>query len=46
MNIDLYGSGRKQQNVDRVELIERLKRTKSPVWQQSQDVRQPFLPTT
>lgn len=45
MNTALYGSGRKQQNVDRVELIERLKRTKSPVWQQSQEVRHPPLPT-
>jgi hypothetical protein len=40
------GNGRNQLNLDRVELIERLKRTKSPIWQQGQDVRHPLLYAT
>jgi hypothetical protein len=40
MDSDLYGSGRKQPKIDRVNLIERLKRTKSPSWQQDQHVSQ------
>jgi hypothetical protein len=41
MNSDQRGSGRKQANFDRMELIERLKRTKSPPWQRHQDVSHP-----
>jgi hypothetical protein len=41
MNHELCESGRKQANFDRMELIERLKRTKSPPWQQDQDVSRP-----
>jgi hypothetical protein len=41
MNSDQRGSGRKQASFDRMELIERLKRTKSPPWQRDQDVSRP-----
>jgi hypothetical protein len=41
MNSELCGSGQKQTNFDRMELIERLKRTKSPPWQQDEDVSHP-----
>ncbi|KAH7084198.1 hypothetical protein FB567DRAFT_561320 [Paraphoma chrysanthemicola] len=37
MELELPCSGRKPSTCDRVELIERLKRTKSPVWSQRQD---------
>lgn len=39
MNPELHESDRKHINLGRVELIERLKRSKSPIWQQSLDVR-------
>lgn len=38
MESESRGSGPLQANLGRVELIERLKRTKSPSWQRSQDV--------
>jgi hypothetical protein len=41
LNSELYRSGRKQTIFDRMELIERLKRTKSPPWQQDEHVSHP-----
>jgi hypothetical protein len=41
LNSELRGSGRRQANFDRMELIERLKQTKSPPWQQNEDVSHP-----
>ncbi|KAH4116190.1 hypothetical protein HBI04_140410 [Parastagonospora nodorum] len=38
MNPELHESDRKQINLGRLELIERLKRSKSPVWQQGLDI--------
>jgi hypothetical protein len=40
MDSDLHASGRKQPKIDRVNLIEHLKRTKSPSWQHDQHVSQ------
>lgn len=44
VNPELHGSGQMQHNFDRMDLIERLKRTKSPVWQQDQNVGLPVSP--
>jgi hypothetical protein len=44
VNPELHGSRQMQHHFDRMDLIERLKRTKSPVWPQDQHVGQPMSP--